>query len=167
MSLTITEGGYHVNQATGSFDDSDPAIRADIKADQPPTTAFGFITEALARRRTAGIEPFAVMSCDNIQGNGTVAREMITAFATLRDPELGEWISDEVAFPNSMVDRITPVTTDADREHLAASYGIDGRVAGRVRALRPVGAGGPLPARPPGVRGRRACRSSRTSGPTS
>ena len=125
VSLTITEGGYHVNQATGSFDDSDPAIRADIKADQPPTTAFGFITEALARRRTAGTEPFAVMSCDNIQGNGTVAREMITAFATLRDPELGEWIGAEVAFPNSMVDRITPVTTDADREHLASSYGID------------------------------------------
>ncbi len=125
VSLTITEGGYHVNQTTGSFDDSDPAIRADLEADQPPTTAFGFITEALARRRGAGTDPFVVMSCDNIQGNGTVAREMITAFATLRDPELGRWIDTEVAFPNSMVDRITPVTTDADRDHLAASYGIE------------------------------------------
>ncbi len=125
VSLTITEGGYHVNQATGSFDDDDPAIRADIKADQPPTTAFGFITEALARRRAAGVEPFAVMSCDNIQGNGTVAREMITAFALLRDEDLGRWIGSEVAFPDSMVDRITPVTTDADREHLASSYGIE------------------------------------------
>ena len=125
VSLTITEGGYHVNQATGSFDDSDPAIRADIKADRPPTTAFGFITEALARRRAAGTDPFTVMSCDNIQGNGTVAHEMITEFATLRDPDLGTWIGAEVAFPNSMVDRITPVTTDADREHLAASYGIE------------------------------------------
>jgi mannitol 2-dehydrogenase len=127
VSLTITEGGYHVNQANGSFDDSDPAIRADIKADQAPTTAFGFITEALARRRTAEVEPFAVMSCDNIQGNGTVAREMITAFANLRDPALGQWIGSEVAFPNSMVDRITPVTTDADRAHLAEWYGIDDR----------------------------------------
>ncbi len=125
VSLTITEGGYNVNQATGDFDDSDPAIRADLKADQPPRTAFGFVTEALARRRASGTEPFVVMSCDNIQGNGTVAREMITAFATQRDADLGAWIGAEVAFPNSMVDRITPVTTDADREHLAASYGIE------------------------------------------
>jgi mannitol 2-dehydrogenase len=125
VSLTITEGGYHVNQSNGSFDDSDPGIRADIAAEGMPTTAFGFITEALARRRTAGTEPFAVMSCDNIQGNGTVARDMITAFATLRDPELGAWIGEHVAFPNSMVDRITPVTTDADRELLSREYGVD------------------------------------------
>jgi mannitol 2-dehydrogenase len=125
VSLTITEGGYHVNQSTGSFDDSDPEIRADIAGDGAPTTAFGFITEALARRRTAGTEPFTVMSCDNIQGNGTVAHEMITAFATLRDPDLGAWIGEHVAFPNSMVDRITPVTTDADRKHLTEDYDID------------------------------------------
>jgi mannitol 2-dehydrogenase len=125
VSLTITEGGYHLNQADGSFDDTDPGIRADIEAEGTPTTAFGFITEALARRRTAGTGPFTVMSCDNIQGNGSVAREMITAFATLRDQELGEWIGEHVAFPNSMVDRITPVTTDADRELLAKEYGID------------------------------------------
>ncbi len=125
VSLTITEGGYHVNQADGTFDDSDPAIQADIAVDGLPTTAFGFITEALARRRKAGTEPFAVMSCDNIQGNGTVAREMITAFATLRDEELGGWIGEHVAFPNSMVDRITPVTTDADRELVSQEYGID------------------------------------------
>jgi mannitol 2-dehydrogenase len=125
VSLTITEGGYHVNQADGSFDDTDPDVRADIEGSAAPTTAFGFITEALARRRAAGTEPFAVMSCDNIQGNGTVAREMITAFATLRDPELGAWIGEHVAFPNSMVDRITPVTTDADRELLSKEYGIE------------------------------------------
>jgi mannitol 2-dehydrogenase len=125
VSLTITEGGYHVNQADGSFDDTDPDVRADIDGSAAPTTAFGFITEALARRRAAGTEPFAVMSCDNIQGNGTVAREMITAFATLRDPELGAWIGEHVAFPNSMVDRITPVTTDADRELLSKEYGIE------------------------------------------
>ena len=125
VSLTITEGGYHVNQSNGSFDDSDADVRADIEGKSAPTTAFGYITEALARRRTAGTEPFAVMSCDNIQGNGTVAREMITAFATLRDTELGAWIGEHVAFPNSMVDRITPVTTDADREQLAKEYGVE------------------------------------------
>ena len=126
VSLTITEGGYHVNQADGSFDDSDPADPGRHRgATGRPTTAFGFITEALSRRRAAGTEPFTVMSCDNIQGNGTVARDMITAFATLRDEELGGWIGEHVAFPNSMVDRITPVTTDADRELVSQEYGID------------------------------------------
>ena len=125
VSLTITEGGYHVNQSNGSFDDSDPDIRADIAAEGTPRTAFGFITEALARRRASGAEPFTVMSCDNIQGNGTVAREMITAFATLRDEKLGGWIAEHVAFPNSMVDRITPVTTDSDRELLAKEYAVE------------------------------------------
>ncbi len=128
VSLTITEGGYHVNQATGAFDDSDPGIRADLEAAASggtPRTAFGFITEALARRRAAGTAPFTVMSCDNIQGNGHVAHGMVTAFARLRDKELGDWIGQEVAFPNSMVDRITPVTTDADRELLAEQYGIE------------------------------------------
>jgi len=125
VSLTITEGGYHVNQADGSFDDRDPDIRSDLENTGSPTTAFGFITEALARRRTAGTEPFVVMSCDNIQGNGTVAREMITAFATMRDLDLGAWIGEHVAFPNSMVDRITPVTTDADRQLLAKEFGVE------------------------------------------
>ena len=125
VSLTVTEGGYHVNQATGAFDDSDPAIRADLAAEGAPQTAFGFLTEALRRRREAGTEPFAVMSCDNIQGNGDVTHKMVTAFATLRDAELGGWIGEHVSFPNSMVDRITPVTTDADRELLAASYGVE------------------------------------------
>ena len=129
VSLTITEGGYHVNQATGSFDDSDPAIGEDIAAgasgEGSPKTAFGFLTEALARRREAGVEPFTVMSCDNIQGNGSVAHEMVTAFATLRDAELGAWIGEHVRFPNSMVDRITPVTTDEDRSLLSEEFDVE------------------------------------------
>ena len=124
VSLTVTEGGYHVNQATGAFDDSDPAIQQDL-AGGTPVTAFGFITEALARRRSAGTLPFTVMSCDNIQGNGDVASRMITAFARQRDKELGDWIAENVAFPNSMVDRITPVTTDADRELLSTEFGVE------------------------------------------
>jgi len=125
VSLTITEGGYHVNQVTGQFDSSDPQIQQDLKRAATPCTAFGFITEALVRRREAGIEPFVVMSCDNIQGNGHVARRMIGAFATLMDRDVGAWISEEVSFPNSMVDRITPVTTDADRHRLADRFDID------------------------------------------
>ncbi len=123
-SLTITEGGYHVNQVTGELDTSDPGLAADLRGGAPPVSVFGFITEALARRRAAGVPPFTVMSCDNIPGNGHVAQRMLTAFARLKDPDLASWIETEVRFPNSMVDRITPVTTDDDREALASRFGV-------------------------------------------
>jgi len=125
VSLTITEGGYHVNQVTGGFDADDPHIQNDLEPGATPRTAFGFITEALARRRTEGVEPFVVMSCDNIQGNGHVAHRMICAFAQLKDPDLAAWIEEHVCFPNSMVDRITPVTTDADRALLAERFDVE------------------------------------------
>ncbi len=125
VSLTITEGGYLVNQATGEFDAGDPSIQADLRAGAVPSTAFGYLTESLARRRAAGIEPFTVMSCDNIAGNGEVAHKMIGAFARLKDPDLAEWLEQHVSFPNSMVDRITPVTTDQDRAGLAEAFGIE------------------------------------------
>ncbi|MFT4165780.1 MAG: mannitol dehydrogenase family protein [Microlunatus sp.] len=124
VSLTITEGGYHVDQSTGALD-LDDALRADLVPGAAPATAFGFIVEALARRHAAGTAPFTVMSCDNIQGNGHLTRRVITDFARLRDADLGDWIEENVAFPNSMVDRITPVTTDADRELLATEFGIE------------------------------------------
>jgi mannitol 2-dehydrogenase len=125
VSLTITEGGYLVNQSTGEFDPSDPSIRSDLEQDAVPSTAFGYITEALRRRRAAGTPPFTVMSCDNIQGNGEVAHKMIGAFARLKDPDLASWLEEHVSFPNSMVDRITPVTTDHDRSVLAEQFGIE------------------------------------------
>ena len=89
-----------------------------------PRTSFGLLTEALARRRQRGIAPFTVVSCDNIQGNGDVARRSLSAFAELREPGLGDWVREEVAFPNSMVDRITPATTDDDRAELAERFGV-------------------------------------------
>lgn len=125
VSLTITEGGYHVNQVTGELDASDPGLAADLVPGATPGTVFGFVVEALARRQAAGVPPFTVMSCDNIPGNGQVARKMLTSFARLKDPLLADWIEAEVRFPNSMVDRITPVTADADREALAARFGVE------------------------------------------
>ena len=124
VSLTVTEGGYNVHPVTGEFDAGNPAVQADLAGDAPPATAFGLIVEALVRRRERGVEPFTVMSCDNIQGNGHVAAKMFTAYARLRDPGLGDWVAATVAFPNSMVDRITPVTTDEDREQVATRYGL-------------------------------------------
>jgi mannitol 2-dehydrogenase len=125
VSLTVTEGGYNFHHVTGEFDADNPDVVHDLKPDALPRTVFGLVTEALSRRRDRGIAPFTVMSCDNIQGNGDVARKMFTAFASLKDAQLGEWVMDNVRFPNSMVDRITPVTTAEDREATAAEYGVE------------------------------------------
>ena len=125
VSLTVTEGGYNFHPVTGEFDDTNPAVKADLAPGAVPATTFGLITEALVRRRSRGIEPFTVMSCDNIQGNGHMAQEVFTAFARLRDPELGEWVAGNVQFPNSMVDRITPVTTDEDRAQISERFGVE------------------------------------------
>jgi mannitol 2-dehydrogenase len=127
VSLTITEGGYNIDDATGDFDKTNPAVLADLEPAAVPRTAFGLVTEALRRRRDRGLPPFTVMSCDNLQGNGRLARQMFTAFARLRDPALGDWVEHEVRFPNGMVDRITPETTDADRAEIRERFGIDDR----------------------------------------
>src|SRR3954447_497381 len=124
VSLTVTEGGYNIHAVTGQFVEDDPGVQHDLQPGTLPRTSFGLITEALVRRRQRGVPPFAVVSCDNIQGNGTIARNSFAAFAALRDPELGQWVRQAVRFPNSMVDRITPATTDEDREELARHYGV-------------------------------------------
>ncbi|MFI2488754.1 mannitol dehydrogenase family protein [Promicromonospora kroppenstedtii] len=127
VSLTITEGGYNFDQVTGAFDASAPGVVADARPGAVPATVFGYVVEALARRRARGLPPFTVMSCDNVQGNGEMARAVFAAFAGLRDPELGRWVHDAVAFPSSMVDRITPVTTEADRALVAERFGVQDR----------------------------------------
>ena len=127
VSLTVTEGGYNVNDITGEFDATNPDVVADLAAGAVPRTTFGLVTEALRRRRQRGLAPFTVVSCDNLPGNGQLSKRVFTAFARLRDPELGDWIEGAVRFPNSMVDRITPVTTDADRAEVTDRFGIDDR----------------------------------------
>ncbi len=127
ISLTVTEGGYNVNAVTGEFDRSNPDVVHDLEPGAAPKTSFGLITEALHRRRERDLAPFTVMSCDNIPGNGDAARRSFAAFATLRSAELGDYVREQMHFPNSMVDRITPVTTDADRAELAKRFGIEDR----------------------------------------
>ena len=124
VSLTITEGGYNFSPATGEFDAENPDIVADLRGDRPPATVFGLVTEGLARRRAQGISSFTVMSCDNIAGNGHVARSTFLAYARLRDLDLAEWIDAHTAFPNSMVDRITPVTPPGLAAEVEARTGI-------------------------------------------
>ncbi|MFZ1469186.1 MAG: mannitol dehydrogenase family protein [Paracoccaceae bacterium] len=121
VSLTVTEGGYFINPATGAFDPNMPEIMAD--AADPHRTAFGAIIAALRARRAAGLPPFTVMSCDNLPGNGDVTAAAVTGLARLSDPELADWIGTTVAFPNGMVDRITPATGPRERA-LAAQFGL-------------------------------------------
>jgi mannitol 2-dehydrogenase len=125
VSLTVTEGGYNVSPVTGEFDAGEPGVVHDLQPGAAPRTTFGLVTEALVRRRERGLPPFTVMSCDNIPGNGDVARRSFAAFAALRDPALGEWVAGSVAFPNSMVDRITPATTELHRAEVAHRFGIE------------------------------------------
>ncbi|MCA1836091.1 MAG: mannitol dehydrogenase family protein [Actinobacteria bacterium] len=125
VSLTVTEGGYNFHAVTGEFDASFPDVVHDLQPGTAPKTTFGLVTEALVRRRRRDLPPFTVMSCDNVPSNGDAARKSFVAFATLRDPELGAWIEQQVRFPNSMVDRITPVTTDEDRVKISQQFGID------------------------------------------
>ncbi|MEV0948702.1 mannitol dehydrogenase family protein [Rhodococcus sp. NPDC049939] len=125
VSLTITEGGYNTTRDTGEFDANNPDIAHDLADGAVPRTVFGLVTEALARRRARGIPSPTIMSCDNLEGNGSVTRRMFLAYAELKDPELADWMRTETSFPNSMVDRITPVTTDELIESLSSRFGVD------------------------------------------
>ncbi len=125
VSLTITEGGYNLDAVSGEFNSSEPSVVADLRPGGTPRTVFGIVTEALARRRERGIPAFSILSCDNIPGNGHMSQRAFTAFARLRDPDLCDWMTRHVRFPNCMVDRITPATTDIDRIELSRRFGID------------------------------------------
>lgn len=124
VSLTVTEGGYYIDAATGQFDPAHPDIITDAANPAQPATAFGAIIAALRARRDAGVQPFTVMSCDNLPGNGHVTQAAVTGLARLSDPDFADWILANVAFPNGMVDRITPATGPRERA-MAAAFGLD------------------------------------------
>lgn len=124
VSLTITEGGYFTDPATGGLDVNHPEIRHDAETPDAPQTVFGAIVRALKARRDAGVTPFTVQSCDNLRGNGDITREAVITLARLTDPDLADWIAANGAFPNSMVDCIVPATGPIEIA-LAQSFGID------------------------------------------
>jgi fructuronate reductase len=99
----------------------------DFAGQAAPTSAIGYLTLALALRRAMELEPFTVVSCDNLVGNGDTTRALVMAAADALDSRLASWIDRRGAFPNSMVDRITPATTDADRARMIAETGIEDR----------------------------------------
>ena len=118
VSLTITEGGYNFDAQTGNFIFDNEAVQHDLNHPEKPKTVFGYVSQALRQRKESGNKPFSILSCDNIPHNGNVAREMFLAFAKKQDLELAKWIEKEVSFPNTMVDRITPVTSEIDKTYL-------------------------------------------------
>ena len=127
VSLTVTEGGYYVDPVRGGLDETHADIQHDMANPNQPRTAFGAIIAALKQRRTAGHGPFTVQSCDNLQGNGRITRQVICALARGSDPDLAEWISQHASFPNSMVDCIVPAT-GPDELALAQQFGVADQV---------------------------------------
>jgi len=125
VSLTITEGGYNFDPATGAFNFDHPDVQHDLAHPEAPRLVFGYLTAALQMCRDAGRPPFTVQSCDNVPHNGDITRKTVLAFAKRLDPDLAEWIEAKVCFPNAMVDRITPVTTPADMDMLKTNFGIE------------------------------------------
>ena len=108
ISLTITEGGYNIDTV---------ALNG--------VSVFGLVAEALTRRHDRGIASPTIVSCDNIEGNGEVARHAFTTYADRLQPGLAEWITANTRFPNSMVDRITPVTTPDVIATLESEFGVE------------------------------------------
>lgn len=125
VTLTITEKGYCRDPASGDLDASHPDIVHDLKNPNAPRSAIGYLVFALARRRAANVAPFTVLSCDNLPANGETLHRVLTQFARAHDTALAEFIAKQVACPSSMVDRIVPATTDADRDLVAQQLGLD------------------------------------------
>ncbi len=124
VGLTVTEKGYCHDPASGELNEDHPDIRADLAAPTKPRSAIGFLVEALRLRREADTPPFTVLTCDNLPRNGHTVGRVVSRYATLRDPDLGRFIAAEVAFPSTMVDRIVPATTDADRLSISERLGL-------------------------------------------
>lgn len=125
VSLTITEKGYCIDPATGKLDTQNPRIVHDLENPQEPHSAPGILVEALHRRRERGLQPFTVLSCDNIPDNGHVVKNAVLGMAQKRSPELAEWIAEQVSFPGTMVDRIVPAATEESLAEIARELGVD------------------------------------------
>lgn len=112
VTLTVTEKGYCHEPSTGKLNEDHPDIHHDLT--KGPVSAPGYLVHGLAARKAAGLPPFTIVSLDNLPANGRVLQEVTTQLAALKDPVLADWITQNCAFPSSMVDRIVPATTDAD-----------------------------------------------------
>ncbi|WP_372753523.1 mannitol dehydrogenase family protein [Mariniflexile sp.] len=125
ISLTIAEDGYHLNEITGEFDLNHPAVAEDIKNPFNPKTVFGYLTQAFKLRKLRGLSGCTILSCDNIKSNGDTMRQSFLSYVSNVEPDLLNWLLENTTFPNSMVDRITPLTLPEDIETLKQDFLID------------------------------------------
>ncbi len=124
LSLTVTEKGYCYD-SNKNLDQKNELIQHDLKNINAPKTALGYIVSGLQNRKNKNKKPFTVMSCDNLPGNGHLTKKLVLQFSELIDSDLSKWINDNVSFPNSMVDRITPVTTDKIIDTIKTQFDIE------------------------------------------
>jgi fructuronate reductase len=116
VTLTVTEKAYGIDRAAMTVDLRHPVVAADLQTPANPSGVLGLLTEALRRRRLEKIESFTVLCCDNLPDNGEFVRQGVIDFARRFDPALSDWIAEKVSFPSSMVDRITPASTEETRK---------------------------------------------------
>ena len=124
VSLTVTEGGYFMENASGRFLADHEDVRHDLENPERPKTWLGYVAEASNRRMRLRRPPFTLLSCDNLQANGETARTALLSFAGARSTALQKWMETNISFPNGMVDRITPRTTDDNRTTIANKFGV-------------------------------------------
>ena len=124
VSLTVTEKGYCHDPASGRLNFQHPDIQNDLKSPSEPTSAIGFLVQALSLRRDSGIKAFTVLSCDNLPENGKTLQKLVLEFANWRDSDLAIWIEKEATFPCCMVDRIVPATSESDRDEISGRLGV-------------------------------------------
>lgn len=136
VSLTITEKGYGIDATTGGLDLSHPAIAADLSHPRQPTGAIGFVVEALRLRRERGLPPYTVLCCDNLPGNGKVVKRLAVEFAETFDTGLATHIREQVPFPSTMVDRITPASTGQTMADAGAMLGLRDEAAVETEPFR-------------------------------
>jgi len=123
VSMTVTEGGYFLKD--GQFDLDHDMVQHDIANPDSPKTIFGVLCKAARYRKDHGLPLFTVLSCDNIPHNGNVARKAVISLAKAQDENFADWVFNNVGFPNSMVDRITPATTDDQKQFIKTNYGYE------------------------------------------
>lgn len=129
VSLTITEKGYALAADGRSLDGYDEAIAADLQRPQQPTSAIGLLALGLQRRQAAGGAPLTVMSCDNLSENSRVLRGVLEQYLQRTAPDVLPWLRREVTFPCTMVDRIVPAATQAQRDRQSAYLGVEDAAA--------------------------------------
>jgi len=129
VTLTVTEKAYGIDRAALDIDPNHPAIAADLADPRNPTSVLGYLVEGLRLRRAAGHAPPTILCCDNLPRNGHLLRAGVIGFAQRIDPDLADHIARNVAFPSTMVDRITPASTDQTRKDARILTGYDDAVA--------------------------------------